>query len=811
MLCSEQGRQRVRRLARRILRGGIIGGACLAGCAGPQAAVHYLGDTNNQFYKAVATEIDHPAILTESPDSVAFTEPPKTIEDESPTDVWDIRLADAIQIALAQSEIIRTNGTFLNGGGTLLTNPNNAPSVFDSAIQETSIQLGQGGVESALAAFDANFATSMFWSRDESFSNFGALFPSTTEAGNFNATLSKVFGTGASLALGHSVNYAGIAGGFGAGGGGGGATPLSTYTGNTALQFRQPLLAGSGTEFTRVAGPLASPTSQLSGVTNGFLGGGGGAAGGFGQQLAGVSNGVVIARINNDITLTQFEASVRDMIRDVEDVYWDLYLAYRNFDTAVIQRNSSLQTWRVAKIRRELEADILPADEAQARDQYFASVALVDTARSQVFEVETRLRRLLNLPVADGRVLRPADEPVTASVMHDWYACLSEALTERPELRNQKWNVKSLQLQLKAADSLVRPSLDFVAGYQINGVGDQLLGYDNAGPLGSINGPTFYESQTDGDLTSWQLGLTLTTPLGLRRAHSQARNIELRLAKAQKALATAEHEVSQELANAFQQLSRTRANMQSQYSRREAAIENVALLEPLLEEGQITLDELLRAQARRATADNDFFAAVVDYNKALANLQYRKGTLLEYDNITLTEGPWTPDAHYWANRRSDERAHARPARRTLASPPPFASNFNVDPVGFANEPTTSVEMQPSDNQATEPTPAWSPVDVPPIPSAQMKHRQGPTFAPGMPGNASPFADRFEPATARVTLPESNVNSAEELLRRGTNAGVEPSPFADDRGMIVPASGVSPSSEPIIRSSFEWASGDEIVR
>ena len=520
----------------------------------------------------------------------------------------------------------------------------------------------------------------------------GLVIPSTTEAGNFNATLSKVFGTGASLALGHTVDYAGVNGGFGGGGGGLG----STYSGNTALQFRQPLLAGSGVEFTRIAGPTANPTSALNGVTNGLFGGSTAAGfSGLNQQLSGVSNGVVIARINNDISLTSFEVAVRDMVRDVETIYWDLYLAYRNFDTAVVTRNSALQTWRIAKIRRDLEADILPAEEAQARDQYFNAVAQVDAARSRIFETETRLRRLMSLPVSDGRVIRPMDSPVTAKLLSDWYACLSEALAERPELRAHKWQVKSLQLQVKAARSLTRPSLDFVAGYQVNGFGDQLAGYDNGGQLGSEDGPTFYESQVAGDLTSWQLGLTLSTPIGLRRARSQTRNLELRLAKAQKALATAEHEVSQELANAFQQLTRTQANMQSQFSRREAAIENVALLEPLLEEGQITLDEVLRAQARRATAEVAFYEAVVDYNKALANLQYRKGTLLEYDNITLSEGPWSANAHYWSDRRSDERAHAKHARWTETSPAPFASNFNVDPVEISQPATTTIMSEPT--------------------------------------------------------------------------------------------------------------------
>ena len=653
----------------------------LPGCTRDRQPVTFLGEPQSSAdYVAHATNIAYPAIVTQSPETVAATLPPHTLDSRDVTDVYDLSLQEAIRRALENNEIFRANGTFLGGGG-VLGDINGVQSLYDPALQETSIALGQGGVESALAAFDASLGTSMFWTRDESVSNFaGNIIGQTTEAATFNATLGKVFGTGASLALGHTVNYTGIgqAGGFGGGGFGfGGGGPASTYSGNTAVQFRQPLLAGAGTEYTRIAGPRNAATSNLQGVTGGIFGGGaGGFAGGLTTQLAGVSNGVVIARINTDISLTQFEAAVRDLVRDTEQVYWDLYLAYRNFDTAVTQRNSALQTWRVAKTQRELEADILPAEEAQARDQYFESESQVQTARSRVFEVETQLRRLLNMPVSDGLVLRPADDPVTAELIPEWYACLSDALSNRVELRRRKWDVKSLQLQLKAARNLLRPELDFVAGYQVNGFGDRLLGYDEE------RFENFYQTQTDGNLTGWQLGFTLSTPVGRRRAHAQVRNIELRLAKAQKTLAVGEHEVSQELAAAFQSLARTRANVRSQYSRRAAAIENVALLEPLLVEGEITLDEVLRAQARRAQAESSFYTALVAYNQALLDLQYRKGTLLAYDNVRLIEGPWHPQAYCDARTRAEARAHGKPTDWKSTDPDAFASPGNPDPVSF---------------------------------------------------------------------------------------------------------------------------------
>ena len=658
-----------------------------AGCSRTRAAVDFLGQADKSYYEAIATEIQHPTILSEPPPQVALTEEPHTIENQRATQVWDLTLSEAVRLALANNEVFRQNGTFL-GGSPVLNGPDQSTATFDPAIQETGVNPGQRGVEAALADFDAQFTTQMTWGRNETLANTpfagdgdltgNRLGQSLSDSGNFNAALSKVFASGGQMQLQHGVSYSYNNSPFN-------FFP-SSYTGSASLSYRQPLLAGAGTEYTRIAGPITQNFLGLAPQAGGFFGGGIGGVGQFGGlQTPSVSNGVVIARINNDITLADFERAIRDQLRDVENVYWDLYQAYRQYDTSVTQRNASLETWRVSKVKRDLEADILPAEEAQARDQYFASRALSETARSTIFETETRLRRLLNLPVSDGRIIRPADEPVTAELLPDWYACLGEALGSRVELRRQKWNIKSLQLQRRAADSLTRPRLDFVSGYQVNGFGDRLLGYNEP------EGGNFYETLADNKQTGWQLGFEFSVPIGNRTAYSQQRNIDLRLAKAQKVLAVAEQEISQELANAFQTLTRTRATMKSQFARREAAIENVALLEPLLEEGQITLDELLRAQARRGDAESAYFQAVVAYNQAIINLQYRKGTLLAYDNVYLSEGAWRQPAHFDANRRSCERAHARPAPHTHQEPAPFASDFPIGAAGFASDQAAGYE------------------------------------------------------------------------------------------------------------------------
>ena len=130
----------------------------------------------------------------------------------------------------------------------------------------------------------------------------------------------------------------------------------SVYDWVSQMEIRQPLLRGRGAAVNRIAGPNAAP---------------------------GQYNGVLIARIRGDISLTDFEAAVRDLIRDVEVNYWELYFAYRDLDTKLTARDSARKIWENRKLRFENGVG-RPDEEAQARQQYF-SFQLQAQLRSRVF------------------------------------------------------------------------------------------------------------------------------------------------------------------------------------------------------------------------------------------------------------------------------------------------------------------------------------------------------------------------------------------------------------------------------------------
>jgi outer membrane protein TolC len=272
--------------------------------------------------------------------------------------------------------------------------------------------------------------------------------------------------------------------------------------------------------------------------------------------------------------------------------------------------------------------------------------------------------------------MRPADEPAQVRILPDWRTSLLEALSRRPELRRQKWTTRSLELQLRAARQLTRPRLDFVSSYRVNGFGDDLLGdpraVSNGGAVTNLGNA--YDSIAHNNETGWNLGLQFSVPVGLRNAHAQVRNYELRLRKARAALSAQEIEISHELAAAFRDIDRTWLAMQNNLSRQTAVEDQLRAIEVeyRTEPTRVPIQQVLSARDLLAQAEINYATSITEYNAALAELQFRSGKLLEYNSVHLTEGPWVAPAHDDAERHATQRARAFEAHLIETIPQPVA-------------------------------------------------------------------------------------------------------------------------------------------
>jgi len=673
---------------RRIPMGCLV--VAVAGCAGTEDVQYLINEADDvSFYVDKASEIEYPHV-EHSTDRDSFARAPHTIASLARDRIRDLSLEQCVELALQNARIIRSGTSVQAAGNVILSSPNNAPSVFDPAIQETGVLFGGRGVNAALAAFDAQFSTRAVWGRSDSIRNSpvpGFFGENSDRSTALAAELGKTFGYGGQFTLGQEVNYSKNRNP---------GTFASSYSGNVSAEYRHPLLAGAGTEFTQIAGPISNQFGGLSGV----------------------NQGVVIARINHDISLTDFEESLINLLKDVEDAYWNLHLQYRIYDTQVKARQSAQKSW--SDSRAKLDLDGAPGfqveHEPQARDRYFETKALAEQALSELYKNEISLRRLIGLPVNDGEVLRPSDEPLTAMFRPDWTVSVAEGLTHRVEIRRHKWNIKSLELQLIAAESLVRPRLDLIASYQLVGFGDRLLDHGR----GLFN--SYAGTINDNRHTGWTAGAVFELPIGLRSARAQVQNLELRLAKAREVLVAQEHDVSHQLAFAFQDLAEQYRTAQTNFNRRAAAAERTRILGIKVKNGSETLDEYLRAQASYANAEIAYYRSLISYNQAITNLQFRQGTLLPHNSITLAEGQWEPAAYVEALRLARARSNAFDADAMLHTEP--LEFVETDPHwndGYSHDRLLTVDpidMDPEDSSVPEPELEEAPaVPVPGAPPA----------------------------------------------------------------------------------------------
>jgi len=544
---------------------------------------------------------------------VRFAPRPRTVGDNADFEQWTLTLGEVIELALTNCRFIRSNAQFLSTSNPLLANPDQVPSVFDPAIQDSGFLYGQRGEQAALADFDTQFVLSSVWGHDERVQNnrflSGGLLPGETlveDTGKFSAQLRKPIRSGGQFALIHDWDYNES-----------NRTGLlfpSVFDGTLRLEFRQPVLAGGGFRYTGIAGPMSS---SLQGVT-------------------GVSQGVKIAAINTDISAIDFELEVTKLLRDVESSYWQLSLAYLAYEQAAsdLLDAERLLTNVQTRVRAQAGGGGT-ADEAEIKSIVYQINIEKNNALDSIYKTESQLRRLMSLPLDRCRLICPADRPVEAELLADWEASLRMALDSRPELRRQGKSIQSLELQLVAARNLTMPRLDFVSAIRTNGFGDHLLRDESFDGLTREGYNSAYHALLRGSQTGWELGFQFEMPLGDRLAETRVRNIRLQLAKARAILREQEVEISHELADVFRELDRTWMDFSYNQMRLEAARTRAGAIQTQFGVKGDTETLIALARAKRSVSEAELARAssLVQYAQAQADLQFRMGTLLRMNNI----------------------------------------------------------------------------------------------------------------------------------------------------------------------------------
>ncbi|WP_231615797.1 TolC family protein [Novipirellula artificiosorum] len=526
-----------------------------------------------------------------SPNTFAYATDPETATKRP------ITQNEVIAMALASSPVLKPLGL------RILAHPETATTVFDTGIAASDPYFGP---QAALAEFDSVLSASV------SSQNNDRVFNNATLGGDVQELLQ---------------DYANLTGRVQKRSQNGAIWDINTIklydnnnrTGNifpnyweTQLEagVRQPLLRGAGREFNLIAGPNAQPGFNFS-------------------------NGILIARLNNRISDTDFEIAVRTFVRDLYAVYWDLKRQYRHYDSVIAARDMAYQTWQSVLARSEAKLGGGEANkEAQSRAKYYrycreAEMAIGGSSgQGGVLATERRLRQMIGLPNQPHELLFPVDEDVLAEFSFDLDTTVARAMMNRSELKRQRLKVQQQELRLVATKNFLLPQLDLIGRYRLRGFGDDLTG----------DGERFSSAYKDFfslDHQEFEFGVEMGVVAGQRQARAAVRNATLQLAKDRSILLEQQRTLQFELTDAVAEVETAFDAMEFSRLQAEAVRARLKSSEVLFEADKIQIEFLLDAQEDLLQAELSYATDLSRYALSLVSVSADTGSLLQDLGIVL--------------------------------------------------------------------------------------------------------------------------------------------------------------------------------
>jgi outer membrane protein TolC len=591
---------------------------------------------------------------------IPMVPPPRTSRNPEAQEKWEMTLREAIEIALKNSKIVRQ----IQGRNGVAAARQDIANGYDPAIAEARIQ-------QELARFDTSLIFNLFWSKSEEQINNNVAGGSTVgispgvpflfEQDSFGGaaarqtglpgagdvlTLRKLLVTGGEVTGGFNTDY-----------------DFTNVTGSRAFQaayntrffttFRQPLMQGRGVELNRAP--------------------------------------IIIARLEADRTVWEFKRAIAELVRDVEQKYWELVIAETQLQgiKKAVELNAEI-VWRLERELEEGKGDAAALTAAKEQLTTLRREALNALSGGGVFSpsrqrlvgepvmiVERQLRGLLGLPPTDDRRIVPLDEPMVVPVEPNWESSILDAFTYNPELQALRLRIAARREALRIAADGLKPRLDFFIKQEwqgLEGEFDESIGEVNDKGLGSTTGGVQYQ---------YTFGYRQAAGLVQQRRSELDQEREFLRDKGREVV----HALSQQYGQVLDRFDIYALTKQAL----EHGSKNLELTYALFREGRGEggggLAQLLRAVDEYSNLVTEEISDRAAYQIALANLEVTKGTIFRYDSIHVHEDPWPAAAYPQAVRQAEDRARAIEVHHgePRATEPPERIRVYAEPDGDSPE------------------------------------------------------------------------------------------------------------------------------
>src|SRR5438128_4127114 len=360
-----------------------------------------------------------------------------------------------------------------------------------------------------------------------------------------------------------------------------------------------------------------------------------------------------VAQNNQKVSETQFERQLIDLVAQAQRGYWDLVFAAE--DIKVKQRSMDLAQKTLSDNEIQVRIGTLaPIDVVQAESEVANRRVQYVTSTYTEVQTQDQVKKLITSQGDPGLILaklipsqvvpkpQPSDVPPVEQA-------IKIALENRPEIKQLQLDLQNKKIDLEYTKNQLLPAVDLFAAYNQNGVGGKETIRSGCVPTAPI------VAQSEGSIFDsfcqlFEYGYTgysgrLSIQIRLRNRAAQGVNARAITDEriAEQRITSQAQQIATEVRNGLTQVDMNRARIEAATKARELSERRLEAEQKKFDLGASTIRFVLEEQRNVAQAQTDELQAIVNYTKALVDIDRAMGMTLKKNNIeiekTLISGP----------------------------------------------------------------------------------------------------------------------------------------------------------------------------
>lgn len=403
----------------------------------------------------------------------------------------------------------------------------------------------------------------------------------------------------------------------------------SAHTDYVSATYSQGFLTGTSfimnvfgaRQFTNATTTLFNPdiTSNFTvGITQHLLNG-------FGRRAN--AKFIRIAENDQKYSASVFLQNVTQTVSSVMSNYYDLLADLENIHVAdealgYAQKllDDNQQEQKIGAIS-SLEVEQAQLDVASRQQDLLAAQ---NTFAQDSQSIKSLISKSFNGEIATA-IINPTDrlpEPHPNDIP-PFAQALSEALKNRPEVQQAEMNLQNQRITIQAARNSLLPTLDAYAVVSPQG---------QAGEFGGAFRPLLHNT-----FPGYGYGLRLEVPIRNREAEADAARALLEQRQLEMKLQQAKNQVVWDVSKDAALVHQAQGQLEAAIKVSALARQSYDMEHTKFTVGQATVGEVIDSQSQLATAEGNEVKARAGYAKALIAFEEATGTVLERNNIVLSD------------------------------------------------------------------------------------------------------------------------------------------------------------------------------